>query len=164
MTHIPSISDTLVYWQNFLLYIFFMGLILRRPIKDYWRSRHEALAASVHRAAAKQMDAQERLRGAKLRLEDASIEEKQIIDMLIEEGQKEASFLIHASREEASRIVAHAQEANLRERRSMISHIQKRLAEAALSRAEHTLQNATSKDLHARLLRDGVASTPIVVQ
>lgn len=164
VTHIPSISETLVYWQNFLLYIFIMVLLLRRPVKEYWRSRHEALAASVHRAAAKKREAQERLSLAEDKLSDAPVEGAQIIEMLKEEGRKEAGYLIQSSREEASRIVAHAQEANVRERRSMISHIQKRLAEAALNRAESTLQKASSKDLHARLLRDGIANTPLVIQ
>lgn len=164
VTHLPSISDTLVYWQNFLLYIFFLGLILRRPVKDYWRSRHEALAASVHRAAAKQLDAQERLRGAKEKLGGAAAEEKQIVEMIISEGHQEAKFMIASSREEAARIVVHAQESNMRERRSLITHIQKRLAEAALSRAESSLNKSSSKDLHERLLREAIASTPVVVQ
>ena len=164
VTHLPSITETLVYWQNFLLYIFFIVLILRRPVRDYWRSRHEALAASVHRAAAKQLDAQERLKVAKLKLEEAKVEEKQIVDLLVKEGQQEAQYMVDSSRDEAARIVAHAQESNMRERRSLISHIQKRLAEAALSRAESTLSKSSSKDLHARLLKEGLASTPVIVQ
>jgi len=156
--HVPSIADTFSYWVNFLLFVGFMGFILRRPFLSFWSGRSETIENAVNAGKEAARVAQERLELARERTAGLADEIAALEARISTESEEESKRLLSEARQRAEAIKVRAQEAARAERLNVEVRIREELANRVVERAEQIARERLDAASDRRL-RDATLSS-----
>lgn len=149
--HQPSISDTFIYWSNFLAFVVILFLLIKKPFINAWHSRRKALLSGIEAGKAQLREAEEQLRTAQERI---SLIEKDIAalkDTISSDATTEAEQIVNTATERASRIKEQARLSIEAERKAAEQAIRRELAEMVVVKAGNKLKEGLDPEIDRRL-------------
>lgn len=108
--HHGSIGDIVGPWINFAVYVALLTALLRKPIKNGWAARRERIAEDVA-AATSEMEAAEReLAAVEALTKNIAQEQERARVEIVKQGELEASAIVSAAKQKATRITSQVAE------------------------------------------------------
>lgn len=102
--HHASIADITWPWINFIVYVFALTALLRKPIKNGWASRRERIAEEVTAATSELEAAERELAAVEALTKNIAQEQERARADIVKQGELEASSIASAAKEKATRL------------------------------------------------------------
>ena len=146
-----GISYTFAYWPNFLVFVFLLYLILKKPFPKFWLERAETIESKVKSGEQQLQLAQEKLSEARTLYASIDQEISKIRENIVIEGEKEAQAIIDEAKQQSKRIMVQAKATLEIEQRGLLEAARLRLSELALERAREKLKQSVSAEMDQNL-------------
>ncbi len=143
--HEPALSDTFLFWPNFLLFCGILFFLLRDPFRRYWADRREEIQNAVNAGAQEMQAAELRLQEARDTFARLDHEIAELRKSIQEEAGKESEVLRSEAKERAQRIASQAQDSIAGEQKALEVSLRKELAQHVIEQAESLLKNQSNE-------------------
>jgi F-type H+-transporting ATPase subunit b len=156
--HAPSIHDIWFPLANFLIFAFIIVRYALPPIRNFLRSRHGEVLASLQEAATKKRQVEEMIQDYQGRLAHLEQEVQSIQASLRTEGEREKTKLLSETQILAAKIKQDAQFLAEQEVKMARQKIRQEIADQAESIARELVLRHLSSSDQSRLVQDFVRS------
>jgi F-type H+-transporting ATPase subunit b len=154
--HAPSISQIWFPLANFLIFAFVIVRYALPPVRDFLRSRHDQVVATLQEAAAKKHQVEAIVQDYKNRLAHIEQEVQSIQASLRTEGEREKTKLLAETQSLAAQIKEDARFLAEQEVKMARQKIREEIAAQAESTARELVQRQLSSTDQDRLVEDFV--------
>lgn len=148
-------SETLV-WQIISFILLFLLLIqaLKKPIRSFLASRHEAIRSTLEQASKKEEKALILFQDWDQKIKNLSKEIADLQERIRQEGQEEKNRILSRAREESERLRKQAQLSAEQEVKKARQLLKKEMVDLSVQLAEKILQEAIRPEDQERLVRE----------
>ncbi|MCB0330894.1 MAG: ATP synthase F0 subunit B [Bdellovibrionales bacterium] len=152
--HAPSITDTVPFWVNFIVFCVVMGIILRKPFAGFWGDRADQVASAVNAGKEAAAAASARLEDARAKHGTIDQEVKKLRVRISQEAETEAVRIVEEAKARAVAIKGRAQDGLTAEGGNLETRLREELADQVLLKAEEIIRSRMDSQVD-RKLRDG---------
>lgn len=137
--HAPSVSDTFLFWPNFLLFCGVLFFLLKDPFRLHWEKRRSEIEDAVNAGANEMEAAKRRLDQARETFARLDHEITELRKAIQEEAGKESEHIRAEAHERAQRVGSQAKDSIAGEQKALEVALRKELAQHVIEEAEKLL-------------------------
>jgi F-type H+-transporting ATPase subunit b len=102
------VYDVIMLWVNFVILVAVLFKLLRRPLRDFFQDKKEAVAAEIERIEAEKDRALRRVEDAKAEMEDSQARRKRVRKRIVAEGERIRDQIIEDARDHSRVMITQA--------------------------------------------------------
>lgn len=154
--HVPHISDTIIFWVNFIVFFGFLTFVLRKPLKSIWAERKEGIEKEVLRAQRELVEANKKLEVSNAKYATLDEKTKKIKTDIFKETKLEAESVNESSRMQVEALTKHAENNIEAEKNSAKNSVQEEFAEKVYTKAKEKLTESFDKDYDKKYRKEAI--------
>jgi F0F1-type ATP synthase membrane subunit b/b' len=162
--HAHGIMSLKFFWINFLIYVFGLYFLCRKPVARGWDARRAMITSAVEEAQREAAVARQLRLDAESKLAALPAETKKMSSDIEHETQRETTEILLHAKTRSARITAQATDLAEAERKATENLIRRELVSLAVKKAEERLQKEITPETDKALRSTALTSVPQLLQ